>query len=233
MAIIIEKPLCIIPARGGSKRLPGKNLALLGGKPLVAYPIEAALASGIFDTICLSSEDEKILDVGRSNKGVFALKRPAELAVDTARILHVCLFLLEEFSRQGRDFKTLCVLQPTCPFTTPHDIRGALDMFERTNALTLVTITDFDHPPFWALKQEGDFFEPFLGRDKMVRSQDLPTVFRPTGSIALAKTQHFLEVKNFYGDRMAGYYIPRRRAIDIDEEIDLKMAELLLQSGHD
>ena len=124
---IPDRPLCIIPARGGSKRLPRKNIALLAGKPLLAYAIEEALKSNVFDMGCVSSENDEVLEVARAYGAHQALKRPPELATDTAQVKHVCKYLLEYFTDRNSAYAEFAVLLTTNPFRTAEDVKAAYD----------------------------------------------------------------------------------------------------------
>lgn len=226
----MDKPLCIIPARGGSKRFPRKNIALLAGKPLISYAIESALQSERFEEVFVSTEDEEIAEIasrfGGSNPG----KRPHSLATDKASMVDVCLHVIETFEKKGLLYETVCVLSATCPLLKPKDICEALDLFDKAGAPFLLSITDFDHPPFWALKKEGEVLIPFWGKKYLVKTQELPRVYRPNGAICLARIPELKQYRSFYGTGVIGYYMHRYQSVDIDERIDLEFAEYLMQA---
>ena len=226
----MDKPLCIIPARGGSKRLPRKNIALLAGKPLLSYAIESALQSGRFDEVFISTEDEEIAAIasrfGGSNPG----KRPRSFATDKATVVDVCLHVIESFEKKGQLHETVCVLSATCPLLKPKHICDALDLFDKAGAPFLLSITDFDHPPFWALKKDGEALVPFWGKKYLVKTQELPRVYRPNGAICLARIPDLKQHRSFYGTGVIGYYMPRDQSVDIDEYLDLEFAEYLMQA---
>jgi N-acylneuraminate cytidylyltransferase len=222
--------LCLVPARGGSKRFPRKNIAALHGKPLLAYTVEAGLDSGLFDEVLVSTDDEEIAAVARRYGGTVPSLRPAEFATDAARIVHVCLHTLDLLESQGRTYDTLCVLQPTCPLRTAADIREAWTLFERTDAPFLLSVTTFEHPPFWALARDADgTLRPVYGPDALLRSQDLPDVVRPNGAIALARVDALRRERTFYGAGMVGFLMPRLRSFDIDEPDDLPLVEFVME----
>ncbi|MCH7745174.1 MAG: acylneuraminate cytidylyltransferase family protein, partial [Chloroflexi bacterium] len=168
------KPLCLIPARGGSKRLPGKNIRLLAGKPLIAYTIEAALDSNVFDCVCVSTDDEEIAAIAREYGADVPFMRPAHLSDDTARVVQVTCHALEFFAERGHEYESLCVLQPTSPLRTANDIRDAYALFQSTDARYVVGIVAWEHPPFWAFEKRDGFLTPHWGADKMLKTQDLP-----------------------------------------------------------
>jgi CMP-N-acetylneuraminic acid synthetase len=223
-----RKPLCIIPARGGSKRFPRKNLALLAGKPLLAYAIDAALESRVFDQVCVSSEDAEILETARKYGAHLALARPPELATDTAQIKHVCLYLLEHFASQGAAYDEFGLLIVTSPLRTAWDIQEAYRIFRDSRANYVMTLVPFDHPPQMAVWAPKGYVEPYFGRQYMQRSQLLEKLYRHDGSIIFARTAAFQQEKEFYGSKIAPYFIPPERSVDIDNPVDLKWAEFLL-----
>ena len=224
------RPLCLVPARGGSKRFPRKNVAALHGKPLLAYTVEAGLESGLFDEVLVSTDDEEIAAVARRYGGTVPSLRAAEYATDTARIVHVCLHTLDLLEAQGRVYDTLCVLQPTCPLRTAADIREAWSLFESSRAPFLLSVTTFEHPPFWALARDADGrLRPVYGPDALLRSQDLPEVVRPNGAIALARVDALRRERTFYGAGMVGFLMPRLRSFDIDEPDDLPLVEFVME----
>jgi pseudaminic acid cytidylyltransferase len=140
-------PLCIIPARGGSRRFPRKNLARLRGKPLRAYAAEAALASGIFGLICVSAEDEEILAMARQAGAQVTLPRPLALAGDTATVKEVCVQVLEHFYSQGQEFQEFAVLLATTPLRRPADLRAAHQVLQDPEVHYVMSLVPFSHPP--------------------------------------------------------------------------------------
>ncbi len=223
-----NKPLCIIPARGGSKRLPRKNLALLAGKPLLAYAIEAALESCVFDQVCVSSEDDEILEVASAHGAHLALKRPHELATDTVQVKHVCMYLLEDFVPQGRAYTEFAVLLTTNPFRTAEDIRDAYEIFKREDANYVMSLVRYSHPPQRAVWAPQGHVEPYFGLQYMKQAQLLDTLYRHDGSIIFAKSEAFLREREFYGTKVVPYFIPVERSVDIDSKLELAWAEFLL-----
>lgn len=221
------KPLCIIPARGGSKRFPRKNIALLANKPLVAYAIEAALESNIFDKVCVSSEDNEILDISRQYGATLILKRKTELASDTAQVRHVCTSILKDLSTEGQSYSEFAVLLVTNPFRTADDIKNAYDIFKSKNANCVMSLVPYSHPPQRAVWVPHGNVEPYFGLKYMKQTQLLDTLYRHDGSIIFAKTKTFLKEREFYGTKVVPYFISVNRSVDIDNPIDLAWAEFL------
>ena len=227
-----DRPLCIIPARGGSKRLPRKNIALLVGKPLLAYAVEAALESDVFDQVCVSSEDDEILEVARVYGAHLAPKRPPDLATDAAQVRHVCAYLLEYFASQGRAYSEFAVLLVTSPFRTSQDIKAAYEIFKREDANYVMSLVPYSHPPQRAVWVPHGYVEPYFGLQYMKQAQLLDTLYRHDGSIIFAKSEAFLREREFYGTKVVPYFIPVERSVDIDNPLDLAWAEFLLSRSH-
>jgi len=223
-----NSPLCIIPARGGSKRLPRKNIALLAGKPLLAYTIEAAIESEVFNVVCVSSEDDEILEVAQRYGAHLALKRPPELATDTTQVKDVCAYLLEELAEKGQYYASFAVLLTTNPFRTAEDIRAAYEIFKREGANYVMSLVPYSHPPQRAVWAPDGYVEPYFGIQYMKQTQLLDTVYRHDGGVIFAKSKIFLRERAFYGTRVVPYFIPKERSVDIDNYLDLEWAEFLL-----
>ena len=223
----INKPLCIIPARSGSKRFPRKNIALLAGKPLLAYAIEAAVESHVFDHVCVSSDDNEILDLARKYGATLALKRPPELATDTAQVKDVCAYLLEDLAGHGDVYTEFAVLLVTSPFRTADDISAAYDIFKRGNANTLISLVPYSHPPQRAVWISKGYVEPYFGLEYMKQTQLLEQVYRHDGSIIFARRDVFLREREFYGTKVVPFFMPPERSVDIDSPLDLAWAEFL------
>ena len=225
----IEKPLCIIPARGGSKRFPRKNIALLAGKPLIAYAIDAALESHVFDTICVSSEDEEILRVSEKYGADNAIKRPVELANDKTQVKEVCAYLLESFAAQGLLYKEFGVLLVTNPLRTGQDIGKAYETFKKDDSDFCMSIVPFSHPPQRAVWVPSGFVIPYFGKEYMKQTQLLDRLYRHDGSIIFGKSKQFLKEKEFFGKKVTPFFMPSERSVDIDSPLDLAWAEFLLE----
>jgi len=227
-----SKVLCIIPARGGSKRLPRKNITLLAGKPLLAYTIEEALKSNIFGVVCVSSEDDEVLKFARAYGTHLALKRPLELATDRAQVKHVCKYLLEYFAAQGSAYAEFAVLLPTNPLRTDQDIQAAYEIFKREDANYVMSLVPYSHPPQRAVCVTDGYVKPYFGFQYIKQAQLLDTLYRHDGSITFAKTEAFLREGEFYGTKVVPYFIPQERSVDIDSPQDLAWAEFLLSRAH-
>lgn len=223
--------LCIIPAKGTSTRLPRKNIAPLGGKPLLAHTIKAAYDSQILDRICVSTEDEEIAEVARSFGAEVPFMRPAELSREDVpgiqAVLHA-VRLLEEL--EGYCPKYVVVLPPTSPFRTEQDIRAAVHLAQERKADGVVSVCSADQHPYWMkrLTEDGRLTN-FLSGDREYLSQELPPLYIPNGAIYLARRTILLKQQMFYTDRTYAYIMPSERSLDIDTPWDLYMADLILK----
>lgn len=227
--------LGIIPARGGSKSVPRKNIKDLGGKPLIAWTIEAAKASGVFHRIILTTDDAEIAAVGKQWGVEVPFMRPAELAQDstpTLPVLQHALTWLKE--REGYEPDAAMILQPTTPFRTADHIRGAVELFERTGADSVVSVVEIpgNYNPHWAFKVDGDLRATlYLGgaiKTRIKRRQDLPKAYSPNGMIYLFRPKFLLDPSdpNFYGDDVRAYEVDERSSVNIDSPEDWELAEI-------
>jgi len=220
-----KKILAVIPARGGSKGVPKKNIKPAGGKPLVAWMIEAAKKSGYIDRLILSSDDDEIIKAAQKYGCEVPFVRPAELAQDKSSASDVILHALNKIP--GYDYVML--LQPTSPLTISADIDGCIELCISSNAKSVVSVTEPEKSPYWMFnmgienKLSSLLGEKYLNK----RRQDLPCVYMPTGAIYIAELEWFLKNKSFYSESTAGYEIPIERYLDIDTEFDFKMFEMI------
>jgi CMP-N,N'-diacetyllegionaminic acid synthase len=223
--------LCTICARGGSKGLPGKNTRLLAGKPLIAHSIEQARQSGLFAHIAVSSDSDEILEVSRKFGADMLVKRPDELATDTAAkhpaIKH-CVRMVEQ--RTGRLFDVVVELQATSPNRLPEDIAGALQLLESSSSTNVVSGTAARNSPYYTIVERD--VSGFIQISKplsmpFVRRQDAPQCFDINGSIyAWRRDQFFENPTVWYADTLL-YEMPPERSIDIDTQLDFDIAEFL------
>lgn len=219
--------LGLVPARGGSQRVPRKNLAVLGGRTLVRRALETALAAGCFDALALSSEDVEIL-AEADGLDVRALQRPAELATDTARAYDVVVHALGELG----DFDAVAVIQATSPFTAAEDLSGAVALLESSGAESVVSVVRLEaaiHPLKLKRLQPDGRLLPFLEDDAMTPSHELPPLWVRNGSVYLSRVE-VLERGLLVSDGdVRGYEMPEERSYDIDTPRDLAFAQFLTQ----
>ena len=227
----VLQPIGIIPSRGGSKRFPRKNIALLKNKPLLAYSIEAALESKIFSEVCVSSEDDEILEIASDCGATLVLKRPAILSSDRTPLKAVCDYLIDSFEKQGISYREFGLLLPTNPLRTAQDIRAAYQTFKNSSANFCMSVVKYSHPPQRAVCVRSGYVEPFWGHEFMTQTQNLEPLFRHDGSIIFANTRIFMDKKEFYGEKVAPFIISEDRSVDIDSRLDLDWAAFLLSKS--
>jgi len=219
--------LVVIPARGGSKRLPRKNVLPLAGKPLISWTIEAALEAKLNARIMVTSDDEEILAIARQygSQGVTAYKRPDELATDTASTTDVLIDAVKAEQAAGHDPKTLVLLQPTSPLRNAEDIRAALDVYREGGCEdTVVTVCEVDHPTAWV----GTIGEGsrLVGIDLSgKRSQDYRREYRLNGAVYVAGIAGLQENKGLFTYSLRASVMPRERSVDVDELLDFRVCE--------
>jgi N-acylneuraminate cytidylyltransferase/CMP-N,N'-diacetyllegionaminic acid synthase len=224
--------LIVIPARGGSKRLPRKNVLPLAGKPLICWTIEAALKTGLNARILVTSDDEEILSIARRyvDKGLIAHKRPADLATDHATIADVLQEALDAEQQAGYSAKTLILLQPTSPLRSAEDIRAAVEKYEHSGSGdTVVSVCEVDHPTAWigTISESGHL----NGLDVTgKRSQDYQKEYRLNGAVYITPVSILSETGQLFADSIRAFVMPRARSVDIDEAVDFMMCENLIKS---
>lgn len=227
------RSLAIIPARSGSKGLRDKNIRLLDGKPLMAYTIEAAIKSEMFDTVHLSTDSARYAEIGRLAGADCDFLRSDDNASDAARTSDVVAEVMAEYASRGITFDHVSVLQPTSPLRNHENIRSAFGLFESENALAVVSVCEADHPIGWfhRLSSNGSM-EDFIQLNSPARRQDEQIRYRVNGAIYIMRSEIALNMDKLYGDRTFGYIMPRMQSIDIDEEIDFVLAECLIRNYH-
>ena len=219
---------CVIPARGGSRRFPRKNIALLRGKPLVAYAIEAAMGSGLFPEVWVSTDDAEIAAIAKAC-GAAIHERPPALATDQATLVQVCLDFAEWLEGRGQRAEVVCMILPTAALLRPEDLRGGYALLAEWNADVSMAITSYLESPFWALENAGGYLRPFFGRNYLLPSQKLPEVWVDSGCFYFSRVAALRREGSLYPPNLVGYRIPRDRSIDIDEPAHLAIAEALLE----
>lgn len=225
--------LALIPARGGSKGLPKKNIRPLLGKPLIAWTIEQAQASRYVDSVIVSTDDAEIARVSRRWGADVPFMRPKALSTDTANRRSVVRHALGFCARRPRyACDILLLLQPTSPLRTSGDIDASIDLMLSRKAKGIVSVCEAEHPPFWmnSLPPDGNLGR-FLPRSAWGKSrQQLPTCYRVNGAIFMAESDHYLVRDTDFFDRWSlAYVMPQERSIDIDTAIDFKLAEVILR----
>ncbi len=221
--------LAIIPARGGSKRLPRKNILNLHGKPLLAWSIDAGLNSKYIDKVIVTSDNDEILSISR-DFGATVINRPAQLASDTATTFDALKHAVNHLPK----YDYLVLLQPTSPLRTEKHIDEAIWLLEKKNADAIISVCETSHSPLWTNilpndKSMNDFLRPeIIGK----RSQDLDRYYRVNGAIYVCKMDRFLQEKTlFIKDKIYAYEMSESVSIDIDSHIDFSLASLYINKS--
>lgn len=216
--------LAIIPARGGSKGLPGKNIRPLAGKPLIVHTIEQAQRSRYIDRIVLSSDDPKIIEISREAGCDVPFVRPDELASDTATSMDVVFHCLKNVD----NFDIVVLLQPTSPLRTAGHIDDCIESLLNEGVDTCISVAEVDKSPFWMFTtQEDGMLEP-LFEQTFSRRQDLPRTYEINGAVYVSPTKILARNGSFISAKTRGYVMTREQSIDIDTADDFSRAELLV-----
>lgn len=228
--------LCVIPARGGSKGLPGKNIRPLAGLPLIAHSIRCAALSPAIDRTIISTDSEEIAAVARANGGETPFTRPPELATDTAPMLGVLQHALVAAERaDGRRYEALLLLDPTSPGRLPEDIGKAVSMLEADGGADgVVGVSQPEFNPLWhCVVEKGGYMAPLIeGAGRYTRRQDLPAVFRINATLYLWRRDYLLSIKGSWMDgRLLLLEVPEARAIHIDDADEFARADLMVRHG--
>lgn len=224
--------LGLVVARGGSKGLPRKNVLPLAGKPLIVHTVEAALAARRLDRVILSSDDPEIIDTARAAGCPAPFVRPAELAADRSSTVDVARHALAWLEANGGYRPALVVLLPaTAPRRRAEHIDGAVEMLRAdTSADAVVAVTEADYPPYWMLTLSGNRLSWLFPEEARAdHRQELPTAYRPNGSIYAIRREVLEQRRTFYPPATAAYVMAREDSINVDAEMDLLLAEALMR----
>jgi CMP-N-acetylneuraminic acid synthetase len=223
--------LGIIPARGGSKGIPGKNVRSLGGKPLLAWTAESALAAQRLSRVVLTTDDEQIAEVGRACGLEVPFLRPAELAQDDTPTLPVLRHAVAELEEAGDRFDAICLLQPTSPFRAAGDIDGCIELLEREglDAVVSVLLVPPEHNPHWVYFRGGDgLLRLATGEEQPIpRRQELPPAFHRDGAVYVTRRGVLMEGNSLFGKRLGGYLMAGP-GVNLDTPADWERAERLV-----
>jgi pseudaminic acid cytidylyltransferase len=222
--------LAVIPARGGSKRLPGKNIREFCGRPAIAYTIAAARDSGLFSLVIVSTDDKAIAEIAVHHGADVPFLRAAALADDETPVSSVTVDALTRMEPAGRRFEYVAQLMPNCPLRDAADVRDSFEQFVETRASAQLSVARFGwQTPWWAMRRGDDYtLDPFFPREAVARSQDLPPLFCPTGAIWWARADTLRETGTFHVPGRTGWEIDPVHAVDIDTEDDWRLAEALM-----
>lgn len=219
--------VAIIPARGGSKRIPRKNIRAFRGRPMIAWSIEAALASGAFDTVMVSTDDPEIADIARTWGAEVPFLRSAAAANDHATTSQVLLEVLDQYAETGVHFDLACCLYPTAPFVRPRDLADGRERLLGSRFNVIMPVTGFSYPIWRSLQREEDGRITLNFPENLnARSQDLPVAYHDAGQWYWFRTEAFLRDHVLMGPDTGSIVLPAMQVQDIDTEEDWGLAEL-------
>lgn len=228
-----NKILAIIPARGGSKGIPGKNIVSLLGKPLIAWTIEAAKACSFIDKLVVSTDDTDIASISKQFGVEVPFIRPGRLATDQSNATEVILHCIEWFEKKHEYYDLILFLQPTSPLRTGLDIKNAIEQLFKLNAKSIISVCETEHHPFWANQLPEDLcLKDFIKSNVNVNRQELPKFYRLNGALYLSYIDYFKNNNSFWGMETYAYIMNKTNSVDIDSMIDLRLAEILMSEKY-
>lgn len=221
-----SRAVAIITARGGSKRIPRKNVRVFRGRPIIAYSIEAARDSQLFDEVMVSTDDDEIAEVAEKHGATVPFRRSATTSTDHATTAEVLLEVLDEYARRGREWPVACCLYATAPFVTGEKLRRAMTLLEERGADAVVPVTAFSFPIWRSFKIEDERLAFNWPENALRRSQDLPPAYHDCGQFYFFRTAAFRKQRRLVMDDTAALVMPGTEVQDIDHEEDWLLAEL-------
>ena len=224
-----EKAIAIITARGGSKRIPKKNIKEFCGKPIIAYSIRAALDSGIFDEVMVSTDSEEIAEIARAYGAKVPFMRSAKTSDDFATTADVLMEVLERYQEMGRTFDVMSCIYPTAPFVTPQKLQSAYDTLKKEQAVMAMPVVAFSYPPQRSYVLNGNMLEMKWKENYNKRSQDLEKMYHDAGQFYMYQVEAFVRLKGQMTESIVPVIIDEMEVQDIDNESDWKLAELKYQ----
>jgi|SaaInlStandDraft_4_1057021.scaffolds.fasta_scaffold29557_2 CMP-N-acetylneuraminic acid synthetase len=229
-----KRLLAVIPARGGSKRLPRKNVLDLAGKPLIAWTIQEALNCKYIDQVIVSTDDKEISDISKEYGADVPFFRPSELATDEAKTVDVVLHLLDELEKVGERYDYIILLQPTSPLRTAQNIDESVELLQMKNSDAVISVCESEHPPLWCNVLPDDMsMDNFLDESvKNKRSQDLSKQYRINGAIYISSVKKLKKENSFFlSNNCIAYIMKQNVSIDIDTIDDFDFALLRISNS--
>ena len=221
--------IAIIPARSGSKGVKDKNIRELCGKPLIAYSIEAALRSGEFDEVMVSTDSDRYAEIAKKYGASVPFLRSAQTSSDTASSWDMLDEVLHNYEKIGRVFDSFCLLQPTSPLRTAEDIKAAYRLYREKASFAVVSVCEAEHSPLWCghLPSSGEF-DNFVDADMILQRQAGQKFYRLNGAIYIINTERYKKDRFLYQKGSYAYIMSQDQSADIDTELDFLFAELLI-----
>ena len=223
------RAVAIITARGGSKRIPRKNIREFCGKPILAYSINAALSAGIFDTVMVSTDDNEIAEIARSYGAEVPFMRSEATANDYAATNDVVKEVLDTYSKHGECFDIACCIYPTAPFLTGETLKKAVELLEENQADSVIPVVRFGFPPQRSVVVEEGMLQFKWPEYMFSRSQDLQPFYHDAGQFYCMRTESFLAENRLFMTKTVPLELSEMEVQDIDNEVDWKLAELKYQ----
>lgn len=218
--------LAIITARGGSKRIPKKNIREFCGRPIIGYSIQAAKDAGVFDTIMVSTDSEEIADIARAEGAEVPFLRSEATSGDFAVTADVIAEVLTRYEELGVVFDEVCCIYPTAPFVTGEKLKDAVAILEEKDYDSVMPVTPFSFPPLRGMVMDGDKISYKWEQYRNTRSQDLETIYHDCGQFYVLNAKTFMQTRKMVTDNTGAIEISEMEMQDIDNEIDWKLAEL-------
>ncbi len=226
------KNIAIIPARSGSKGVKDKNIRNLCGKPLMAYTIEAALKSGEFDEVMVSTDSEKYAEIARKSGANVPFLRSEATASDTASSWDMVDEVLLNYKKLGKNFDTFCLLQPTSPLRTVEDIKEAYQIYRDKADFAVVSVCEAEHSPLWCGHLPDNYeFISFIKPDNLKQRQAGGKFYRLNGAIYIVNISRFEKERQLYKKGSFAYIMSQEKSVDIDTELDFKLAEVIMKDA--
>lgn len=224
-----QKAIAIITARGGSKRIPKKNIKEFCGKPILAYSIQAALDSGLFDEVMVSTDSEEIAETARHYGAAVPFMRSEKTSDDYATTADVLMEVLEEYKKRGRQFTYMACIYPTAPFVTAEKLIHGMQLLEEEKAVMAMPVVAFSYPPQRGYVLNGERIEMKCKENFNKRSQDLEKMYHDCGQFYIYNTDEYIKYKGRIMEGIVPIIVDELEVQDIDNEIDWKLAELKYQ----
>ncbi|MCR5477078.1 MAG: pseudaminic acid cytidylyltransferase [Lachnospiraceae bacterium] len=218
--------IAMITARGGSKRIPRKNIKEFCGKPILAYSIEAALESGVFDEVMISTEDDEIAEIAQKYGASFPFRRSAEMAGDHAMTIDVMLEVVNEYKKLGKEPESVCCIYPTAPFITAEKLRRANALFEESGADSVIPVVRFSFPPQRCFILDGPYMKYKWKEYELSRSQDLEPYYHDAGQFYFLRTQAMIDQHTLVPEKTSPLIMDEMEVQDIDNLDDWNIAEI-------
>lgn len=224
-----KKFLAIIPARSGSKGLKDKNIKKLNGKPLIAYAIESAKKSGVFEDIVVSTDSEVYAQIAIKYGAQVKSLRPKELSTDMSKSSDVILYEIDKAQRNGKKYDYFVLLQPTSPLRDEIDIKKSVDLLIEKDANAVVSVCECEHSELLSCKlDKSNRLDGLLDKINNSRRQDMDLYYRLNGAIYISNIEYFKMYKNFYKEKCIAYIMDKYKSIDIDDIYQFKFAEMII-----